>query len=55
VFGQAANAMVWLAAVAASLWIGARQGKTLGETFLSTRADTAVVNTPRKILASESS
>lgn len=46
------NAVVWLAAVAATVWIGLKRGRTFGETFLPARADAAVVETLRKIFSS---
>lgn len=41
-----------VAAVAATVWIGLKRGRTFGETFLPARADAAVVETLRKILSS---
>jgi inner membrane protein len=46
------NAFVWLAAVAATIWIGIKSGSTFAETFLPARADLAVVGTLRKIFSS---
>ncbi len=46
------NAFVWLAAVAATIWIGIKHGRTFAETFLPARADLAVVETLRKIFSS---
>ena len=45
------NAAVWLAAVAATVWIGVVQGRTFAETFLPARADAAVVEMLRKIFS----
>jgi len=42
------NAFVWLAAVAATIWIGVRYGRTFAEAFLSASADARVVATLRK-------
>ena len=42
------NAIVGLAAFAATAWIGVRYGRTFAEAFLPARADTAVVATLRK-------
>jgi hypothetical protein len=42
------NAIVWLAAVAATIWIGVRHGRTFVEVFLPARGDAAVVATLRK-------
>ena len=44
------NAFIWLAAIAAIVWIGIAQRRTFGETFLSARADARVVEILRKIL-----
>lgn len=43
------NALVWLAAVAITVWIGIKQGRTFAEAFLPDRADAAVVEALRKI------
>jgi inner membrane protein len=43
------NAVVWLLAVAATIWIGIVRGRTFGEAFLPARADAAVVETLRKL------
>jgi len=43
------NAFVWLAAVAATIWIGIKSGRTFAETFLPASADLAVVGTLRRI------
>jgi hypothetical protein len=45
------NAVVWLAAIAAIIWIGVVRGRTFGETFLTAKADAAVVRTLRKIFS----
>lgn len=42
------NAVVWLAAVVATIWIGVRYGRTFAEAFLPARADAAVVTVLRK-------
>ncbi len=43
------NALVWLVAVAAIIWIGIKHGRTFGETFLTAKADGAVAQTLRRI------
>ena len=43
------NALVWLAAVALTVWIGVTRGRTFAEAFLPTRADAAVVAALRRI------
>jgi hypothetical protein len=43
------NAMVWLAAVALTIWIGITRGRTFAEAFLPARADAAVVKALRGI------
>ncbi len=43
------NAFVWLGAVAATLLIALRLGRTFGERFLTARADGAVVEVLRKL------
>lgn len=43
------NAIVWLGAVAATVWIAIRHGRTFGEAFLPARADAAVAGTLRKL------
>lgn len=43
------NGFVWLAAVAVTIWIGIKRGRTFGEAFLPARADAAVVETLRKL------
>ncbi len=45
------NGIVWLAAIAATLWVGIKRGRTFGETFLPAKADAAVVRTLRKIFS----
>jgi hypothetical protein len=45
------NAVVWLLAVGATIWIGVVRGRTFGEIFLPARADAAVVETLRKIFS----
>jgi hypothetical protein len=45
------NAMVWLAAVALTIWIGITRGKTFGEALLPARADAAIVKALRDISA----
>lgn len=45
------NAVVWLLAVAATIWIGVVQGRTFVETFLPAKADAAIVATLRKVFA----
>jgi inner membrane protein len=44
------NAFVWLAAVAATVWIALKRGRTFGEAFLPARADAAVVAVLKKWL-----
>ncbi len=46
------NAAVWLAAVAAAIWVGVTRGRTFAETVLPARADGAIVGTLRKIFGS---
>ena len=43
------NALVWLAAVAATIWIALQRGRTFAEAFLPARADLAVVKTLRRV------
>jgi len=43
------NGIVWLAAVAATVWVGVRRGRTFAETFLPARADGAVVEALRRV------
>lgn len=43
------NAVVWLLAVGATIWIAIVRGRTFGEAFLPARADEAVVRTLRKL------
>ncbi len=43
------NAFVWLGAIAFTIWIALRYGRTFAETFLPARADAAVVRTLRQI------
>ena len=45
------NAVVWLAAVALTIWIGITRGRTFAEAFLPARADAAVVKALRDISA----
>jgi hypothetical protein len=45
------NAMVWLAAVAITVWIGVTRGRTFAEALLPARADAAVAKTLRDIFA----
>jgi hypothetical protein len=45
------NAMVWLAAVALTVWVGITRGKTFAEAFLPARADAAVAKALRDIYA----
>jgi hypothetical protein len=45
------NAMVWLAAVALTIWVGITRGRTFAEAFLPARADAAVVKALRDIYA----
>jgi inner membrane protein len=45
------NALVWLATVAATIWIGIRRRRTFAEAFLPARADAAVADTLRKIFS----
>lgn len=45
------NAIVWLAAVALTVWIGITHGRTFAEAFLPARADAAVVKSLRDIYA----
>ena len=42
------NVFVWLAAVAATVWVGVRCGRTFVEAFLPARADAALVAILRK-------
>jgi hypothetical protein len=48
------NALVWLAAVAATIWIAIKRGRTFAEAFLPAKADAAVVRTLRKIFSRKS-
>jgi inner membrane protein len=48
------NALVWLAAVAATVWIAIKRGRTFAEAFLPAKADAAVVRTLRKIFSRKS-
>ena len=48
------NALVWLLAVAATVWIALTRGRTFGEAFLPARADLAVVATLRRIFSRRS-
>jgi hypothetical protein len=41
------NALVWLAAVALTIWIGITRGRTFAEAFLPARADAAVAKVLR--------
>lgn len=43
------NAIIWLLACAATVWIGVKQGRTFGETFMTAKADAAVVAVLRKV------
>ena len=45
------NGVVWLAAVALTIWIGITRGRTFAEAFLPARADAAVVKALRDISA----
>jgi hypothetical protein len=45
------NAVVWLAAVALTIWIALRLGRTFAEAFLPARADAAVVAVLRRWLS----
>lgn len=45
------NVAVWLAVVAATIWIGIVHGRTFVETFLPARADGAVVERLRRLAA----
>ena len=47
------NGLIWLGAVAATIWIALKRGRTFGETFLPARADAAVVSTLRKLFHRE--
>ena len=46
------NGIVWLAAVAAIVWIGIKHGRTAAETFLPAKVDLAIVETLRKLFRS---
>ena len=48
------NALVWLAAVAATVWIAIKRGRTFAEAFLPAKADAAVVRILRKIFSRKS-
>jgi hypothetical protein len=45
------NAVVWLVAVALTIWVGITQGRTFGEAFMAARADAAVVTALRNLYA----
>jgi inner membrane protein len=45
------NAVVWLVAVAITVWIGVTRGRTFAEAFLPARADAAIVKALREIFA----
>ena len=45
------NAFVWLAAVAATVWIAIKRGRTFAEAFLPARADSAVARTLRNLFS----
>ena len=45
------NALVWLAAVALTIWIGITRGRTFAEAFLPARADAAVAKALRDMAA----
>jgi hypothetical protein len=45
------NAMVWLAAVAITVWIGVTRGRTFAEALLPARADAAIVKVLRNMFA----
>jgi inner membrane protein len=45
------NAMVWLAAVALTIWVGIVRGRTFAEAVLPARADAVVVKALRDIYA----
>jgi hypothetical protein len=45
------NALVWLAAVALTVWVGITRGRTFGEAFLPARGDAAVVRALRSMSA----
>jgi len=45
------NAIVWLAAIAMTIWVAIRCGRTFGETFLPARAEGVVAEPLRKIFS----
>jgi LexA-binding, inner membrane-associated putative hydrolase len=43
------NGLIWLAAVALTVWIGIKQGHTFAETFMTAHADAKIVEVLRKV------